>query len=142
MIKWHEGDYPGQIWGFVDLTFMGQEQVQFNGIPVGSGVWAILESADYIDEDQPMSDIFTPLMLETNEISDDGDVVRRKFYLVDCEAFKDPIVVIPDIGSIPKCKYLMMAPRSRWSEDFIQWVKMSHNNDKMEMLPDPEEGDE
>lgn len=139
MIQWDQGEYPAKLWAFVDLTALDEdEEVEVDDGAVGHGVWAIVESADYVDEgDAPKSDIFRPLMLETNHVDEDGVVGDRKFYIVDVETFKDPIVVIPDIGSKPKCQYLLMSPRSKWSEDFIDWIKSPHKHDVMEMLPDP-----
>jgi len=144
MIQWDQGEYPAKLWAFVDLTELDEdEEVEADGGAVGHGVWAIVESADYIDEaDAPKSDLFRPLMLETNHVDEDGVVGDRKFYIVDVETFKDPIVVIPDIGSKPKCQYLLMSPRSKWSEDFIDWIKSPHKHDVMEMLPDPVPGEE
>jgi hypothetical protein len=55
--------------------------------------------------------------------------------LVDVETFQEPIVVIPDIGASPKCLYLMMAPRSRWADDFTTWIRLPHDLDEAEMAP-------
>ena len=114
------------------------------GLKVGSGIWAIVESCEYVEEEEPESDIFTPLMLETKTLSEDGDVVDRKFYVVDVESFVRPIVVIPDIGAVPKCQYLMMAPRSQWAEDFVEWIKVPYGVDEEEMMAaeEPDEEDE
>jgi hypothetical protein len=144
MIEWDTGDYPAQIWGFVDLTTIPEGYLLNlrNGKTVEHGVYAIVESCDWIEEENPESDIFRPLMLETTSLTADGDVHQRKLYLVDVETFKQPIVVIPDIGSKPKCKYFMMNPRSQWAQDFIAWIEMSHAVDEAEMtpLPEPEQG--
>jgi hypothetical protein len=68
-------------------------------------------------------------------------VHRRKFYVVDVDAFMDPLVVIPDIGTPDQ--YLMMKPRAEWADDFVSWIELPHKFDKMEMLPDPvEDSDE
>ena len=150
MIQWNQGDYPAQIWGFLDLTHIpesvGDQNLVFGGdIPsanVGHGYYAIVESTTYIEEDQPQSDIFTPLDLEVSELTPNGQVLRRKFYVVDVKCFKEAIVVIPDIGSQPACQYLMMKARKNWSTDFIAWLEMPHKWDKIEMLPPPEEGEE
>jgi hypothetical protein len=147
MIKWEEGNFPAHIWGFIDLETI-PEGVQVDltiNFTVERGVYAIVESCNYVVEEHPESDIFTPLILETTALSASGEVLTRKFYLVDVETFKDPIVVIPDIGSNPKCKYLMMAPRTQWAEDFKAWIGMPHEHDEAEMKPlltQPEEGDD
>ena len=144
MIQWEEGEYPAQIWGFLDLTDIdeGTQVLLDDGLRVGSGIFAIVESCTYIEEEEPASDLFKPLQLETNQLSDEGDVLRRMFYVVDVETFKQPIVVIPDIGSTPKCKYFMMSPRSSWAQDFQAWIEMPHHLDKTEMLSEPEEDEQ
>ena len=145
MINWEEGDYPAQIWGFVDLRALPEGlQVDLTiGKKVERGVYAVVESCNYVEEEEPESDIFTPIILETTELTANGDVHIRKFYLVDVEAFKEPIVVIPDVEANPKCKYLMMAPRSKWAEDFKAWIGMPHDVDEAEMRPlSPQPGEE
>ena len=139
MIKWEEGDFPAQIWGFIDFRCLpeGMQLYLTVGKWIERGVYAVVESANYVEEETPESDIFTPIILETTLLSPDGDVQMRKFYLVDVDTFKAPIVVIPDIGSSPKCKYLMMVPRSKWAEDFRAWVRMAHHIDEEEMAPLP-----
>jgi hypothetical protein len=142
MINWEEGDYPAQIWGFLDLRSLPEGlQVDLRiGKTVERGVYAVVESCFFFEEDQPESDIFTPLLLETKELTANGDVHVRKFYLVDVETFKDPLVVIPDVGANPKCRYLMMAPRSKWADDFKAWIRMPHDLDEAEMAPLPPPG--
>jgi hypothetical protein len=71
------------------------------------------------------------LVLQTLENNHDGSVRRRKFYVVDVETFKNPIVVFPNVGT--KRDYIMMNPRDKWPDDFIKWLLASHNNDKQEM---------
>jgi hypothetical protein len=153
MINWEGGALPGKIWGFIDLTSMpnGTSVVLRNGAEVQQGAFAIIESADYVElEEEPgrdviTSDLFTEILLDTNTINEEGVVTVRKYYLVDVETFKDPIVVIPNIGAQPKCKYLLMTPRSQWSEQFIWWLKNPHEEDRQEMAPtedDPEQDSE
>jgi hypothetical protein len=142
MIAWSTGDLPARLWGFVDLSSIPQGQstlLRDTTTSVEQGVYAIIESCDYVPpEEHPdavSSDIFTEIQLETSLNNADGEVLQRKFYLVDVETFKAPLVVIPNIGATPKCRYLMMTPRSEWSEDFIAWVEMDHNIDNWEMQP-------
>lgn len=146
MIQWQDGDFPAQIWGFLDLTEIPEGvsvKIDATTGEITRGVYAIVENAGYIEEENPMSDIFSPLLLESTSLTDDGLVDRRKFYLADVESFKDPIVVIPDIGSTDH--YLLMKPRAAWADDFVAWLEMPHQHDKIEMLPEPveqESGDE
>ncbi|MCA1807754.1 MAG: hypothetical protein LC687_07900, partial [Actinobacteria bacterium] len=142
MIHWQEGDHPAQIWGFLDLQDIPRGRVVKvdERTTVRRGVFAIVESANYVEEDAPLSNIFTPLVLDTAELSEEGLVSVRKFWLVDVEAFKDPIVVIPNVGT--KDQYLLMKSREEWANDFVQWIEMPHKYDKIEMLPEPVEGNE
>ena len=142
MLQWQEGDFPAQIWCFLDLTGLPTGiavEVDENST-VNKGIYAVVSSTVYVEEDSPLSDIFTPLKLESEMVGEEGQVLKRRFYLVDVEAFKDPLCVIPNVGT--KDEYLMMKPRAQWSDDFITWLEMPHKCDKMEMLPDVEEGEE
>jgi hypothetical protein len=141
MVQWNEGDYPAQIWGFVNLQGLplGRSvKVDENSV-VMRGIYAIVESSLYVEEEEPWSDIFSLLQVDTKALNKDGSVKERKFYMVDVETFKDPIVVIPNVGT--KAGYLFMKPRAEWSDDFIEWIEMPHTHDKIEMLPPPEEAD-
>lgn len=143
MIHWEEGNFPAQIWGYVDLREIPQGRIVKidDTNSVTRGVYAIVESTTYVEEEQPLSDIFVPLDLDVTSRSAEGSVHKRKFYVVDVEAFMDPLVVIPDIGTPDQ--YLMMKPRAAWADDFVTWLDMPHKYDKIEMLPDPvEDGDE
>ena len=135
MIKWQSGDFPAQIWGFLDFTNLPHSQSfpLFDGTNVTKGFWAIVESCFYkkTDSNLPSSELFHHLVLETLENNQDGSVRRRKFYVVDVETFKNPIVVIPNIGT--KKDYMMMTPRDKWPDEFIKWLLAAHNDDKEQM---------
>ena len=142
MINWDGGPQPAKIWGFVDLSCMplGRRITLTNGKEVQQGVFAIIESADYVEMEENAaevitSDLFTDIVLETSMLNAMGEVAVRKYYLVDVETFMDPIVVIPNIGAQPKCKYLLMTPRAQWSEQFVEWIKAPHEEDRVEMAP-------
>jgi hypothetical protein len=142
MINWDGGPQPAKIWGFVDLSCMplGRRITLTNGKEVQQGVFAIIESADYVEMDANAakvitSDLFTDIVLETSMLNAMGEVAVQKYYLVDVETFMDPIVVIPNIGAQPKCKYLLMTPRAQWSEQFVEWIKAPHEEDRVEMAP-------
>ena len=69
--------------------------------------------------------------MQTNKTTVDahGRVQQRKeYYVVDVESFKEPLVVIPNIGG-PQTEYLMMRPRSKWSDDFMKWLDAPHTVD-------------
>jgi hypothetical protein len=146
MIKWENGSLPAQIWGYIDLTFMatGTSVVLRNGKTVEKGVYAIIESANYVSnedlgEDPITTDIFTEIVLETEQLSPGGEVLARRFYLVDVETFEKPIVVIPNIGAIPKCKFLLMTPKAEWSDRFIQFIMLPHADDEAQMAATDDE---
>ena len=129
------GDLPSQIWGFFEVRKLHQGGVHrlpmhlSGGALISKGTWAIIESTEYTGNDQPDS-LFRETVLEASEKEDDGSVKKRKFYLVDVESFKDPIVVIPNHGS--KDKYFVMTPRSTWAELFSAWLDKPH-----EAIEDP-----
>jgi hypothetical protein len=139
MIQWSDGDYPAQIWGFIDLTelHVGAKGIRLhNGDRVYKGVYAIVESAVVLQEDYPRqhhSEIWTSIELQVEQTSAAGDVIKRKFYVVDVETIKAPLIVTPNIGVIPKCGFLMMTPRNQWSDHFLQWVRAPHKTDEDEM---------
>jgi hypothetical protein len=134
MIEWQTGEYPAQICGFLDLTALREgASVKMNdGTTVQKGVWAVIESCFYqeLDTDDRKSEMFTPITLETQD-----NTGQRKFYLVDVETFKLPIVVIPNIGT--KQDFLMMTPRAQWGPDFAKWIMAPHTIDEAEMNDNP-----
>ena len=143
MIQWEEGELPAKIWGFVDLSALPEGTAAPLSVGCNSvekGIYAIVESAEYteVDDDDPTkitSDLFTEILLDTKELNDDGSVKERRYYLADVESFVRPMVVIPNIGATPKCKYLEMAPKTEWAEQFVQWVEMDYADDVLEMAP-------
>jgi hypothetical protein len=66
-------------------------------------------------------------------------VLARRFYLVDVETFEKPIVVIPNIGAIPKCKFLLMTPKAEWADRFIQFIMLPHADDETQMAATDDE---
>jgi hypothetical protein len=128
MIEWQTGEYPAQICGFLDLTQLRESVKLSNGTYVQNGVWAVIESCDYvnIEDGQRKSEMFTQIIMETQQINPS----LQKFYLVDVETFKSPLVVIPNIGT--KHEYLMMTPRAQWGPDFAHWIMQPHVIDEAE----------
>jgi hypothetical protein len=139
MIQWEEGDFPAKIWGFFDLTALvaGRQYTFPDGIDVCRGVWAVVETVVYVKdapaegEDARKSELFQHIVLDTVTSAPDGSPLERKFYMVDVESFKQPAVVIPNVGT--KSKYLLMTPRDEWSEQFIDWIKQPHQYEVQEM---------
>ena len=139
MVQWQVGnallDYPAQIWGFADLSELLEDAVveYDDDTTLTSNVYAIVESGELVVEDTPLSDLWQPIHIEVAEQAPNGQVVKRKFYIVDVNTFKEPLCVIPNLGSNNPCEYLRMTPRVRWSEDFRQWLHAPHDVDEVEM---------
>jgi len=108
IVDWgqHYGKIPCEIWCFVDLRMLPTNvRVKISGVNVRTGVYAVVESSEYEDEDNGIaSDIFRPIIKEA-EVNDNGNVTSRQFYLADVETFVDPVVVVPDIGADERWHY-------------------------------------
>jgi hypothetical protein len=135
MIDWGEdGHQPGEIWCFVVLEDIDDDAgLHFGGIDIKNGTYALVESAFLCgsQKEQGMSDIFVPYQKEVASTDKDGVVTGRKLYLADVEAFVSPLCMVPDIGAVPRCKYLLVKPRSVWAKEFIAWLDDPHDNDDM-----------
>ena len=145
MIQWEEGDTPAEIWCYVDLTEIpeGTEITLDSGMIVEHGVFAVVKCTTWVEDEEEItrSDLFTPLAKAVNPPNADNTFTRL-YTLVNVEAFKDPVVVIPNIGHEDKNQYFMVAPRFQWADDFAAWLEMPHQHDKMEMHEEEEESDE
>jgi hypothetical protein len=144
MVKWAgQGDFPSMIWGFLDLRELPEGcRVRLSNedkTVVDKGVWAVIESCNYtkIGPNVKQSELFTHIKLDATTFDQDGNVLQRRFFLVDVETFVRPVVVIPNVGT--KTEYLMMKPKVEWSEDFIKWIESKHIFDVQEMQPLPVE---
>jgi hypothetical protein len=141
MVQWEQGEFPAQIWGFLDLTVLPEEETfrLSSGDDVYKGIWAIVESASYTDleEGNRPSEIFTHLTLDAKSTKENGMIAERQFFIVDVECFTKPLVVIANVGT--KMEYLMMTPRDEWSLDFIRWIEASHLYEQQEMTEGNEE---
>ena len=132
LVDWgaDEGVLPCHIWCFVGLSGMpiGRDRLQFGGIWLENGVYAVVEVAYYnLDEEEATrSDLFTPLLLDLE--MDAEDVVGRNFYLANTEAFVGPCCVVPNIGG-KKNAYFQVKPRALWAEEFILWLESPHKDD-------------
>jgi len=82
-------------------------------------------------EEQRTSELFKRIILDALSFAADGSPEARRFYVVDVDSFKQPLVVIPNIGT--KCEFLMMTPRDQWSEDFKTWLDAAHRFESEEM---------
>ena len=128
------GRLPCNIWCFVDLSLVNLTSwIDHGGIRFKKGVFAVIEAAEYDEEEDEItkSDLFTPLLLKvggTDEAT--GKVTHRKFYLADTEAFIEPCCVIPDIGGLAN-RYFKVQSRDEWPQTFVQWLRQQHKYDNM-----------
>ena len=77
----------------------GRDCLDFGGIRLKDGVYAVVECAEYTDLEEGsdrMTDIFTPLSLIVEE--DGEETPNRMFYLANTEAIVGPCIVVPDTG--------------------------------------------
>ena len=144
IIDWGQhGKLPSHIWCFVKLSNMptGNQKLQFGGVTLQDDVYAVVEVADYNEDEEEMtkSDLFTPLLLEVDGIDDNGEVTGRRFYLASTESFDGPCCVIPDIGGQNNA-YFQVKPRREWTKDFIGWLEAPHHLDIMQYSDEEEEG--
>ena len=117
------GTLPSKIWGFIDMTEIGPNNVHcggLSGIPPAS--YAIVESAEVMKPraGEYQSKIFKFVKKEVATM-ENHRVKNLQFYLADVEAFDETLVVIPDIGGEGNV-YMLMSPRSEWAENFGKWL--------------------
>ena len=134
------GQMPAEIWCFVDLRDLKTGvTVRIGDCFVQKGVYAVVESGCYLDEmdegRQQMyattSSIFRPFFKEV-QMNNDAEMVRRKFYLADVEAFVEPVTVVPDVGCADIIKYFALIPRRDWAGNFTKWLDQPHILDNMD----------
>jgi len=132
LIDWGKGfgTLPSHIWCFVCLTNMpiGREIIECGGIYLADGVCAVVEVANYTENQEATTDLFTPLEKDVSGIDENGDVSGRRFYLANTEAFVGACCVVPDIGGNPT-SYYQVKPRSEWTNMFITWLRAPHDED-------------
>ncbi len=137
LIDWDGyGILPSHIWCFVRLEDMpiGKEKLEYGGITLTDGVYAVVEVADYVEEEEEAaaSDLFIPLTLDVKGIDHKGEVTGRKFYLANTDAFEGPCCVIPNIGGQAN-SYFQVKPRHDWSDLFVQWLRAKHEYDVIDL---------
>jgi hypothetical protein len=124
------GTLPGQIWCFVVVDWLpeGHETIEFGGINLKNGTYAVIESSQWSDDEEDIgwSDLFVPFQKDVAELDAEGEVVKRRFYLADVDAITSPICAVPDQGAVPRCKYFHVQPRSVWVDEFVSWLMDPH----------------
>ena len=133
---------PCQIWCFVDLRAIpAGVTVQIDGVSVEKGVFAVVESAEYVpkitDPAHPdfgmISSLVSPCTKQAKVWEDEtqGKIGTRAFFLADVEAFVEPLTVYPDIGANHKARYLVVKPKNQWADDFQAWLRTPYAHDLM-----------
>ena len=130
-----EGKLPCHIWCFVELRNMptGEETLEYGGIDLQDGVFAVVEVAKYNKESEDTrdqcTDLFTPLKLIMKD--SEQEIAERKFYLAETEAIVGTSIVVPDVGGARNA-FLEVKPREQWAKQFLRWLRKPHKEDKMD----------
>ena len=141
------GVLPGHIWCFVELDGLpsGREELEFGGVRIENGVFAVVETATYVDletvPDELQSDIFVPLMLDVGGVNAAGEVTGRQFFLADVGSIVGPCIVVPDVGGPPN-GYFQVKSRSKWAKEFEDWLKQPHQDDVMIQSDEDDEAED
>ena len=132
------GQLPCHIHAFVKLQGLpeGRDSIEFGGIKLKDGVFAVVEEARVEESELARSDLMVPC-LKTVEGIEDNQVTGRVFFLADTEAFVKPCAMIPDIGG-PCNRYFLVKSRDEWVKEFTHWLLRPHHEDVMS----DEEGDD
>ena len=134
-----EGHLPNEIWCFVDLSALPNGvTLNIGDVMVQKGVYAVVESGAYLEQQSEAmqeihattSDLFRPFFKD-GEMTDEGEMKRRKFYLADVDAFVEPVCVIPDVGNEVVTKYFQVVARKEWANIFTAWLEQPHHYDDM-----------
>ena len=123
------------IWCFVVLDGIPEgESIEHGGITLENGTFAVVESSTWVEDQEEvlLSDLFVPLFKEYEAVNEGGKITKRRFYLADTESIMSPLFVVADVGSMPKCGYFMVKPRSQWVEEFEAWLRDKHELDDTE----------
>lgn len=116
---------PAQIWCFVLLNHLPtserkqhkhRKRLNHGECDLRNGVYAVVESTQYVGNPSKKYLLFRKVNLVMN-----GE--RRKFYLVDTEAFVEPCFMIPDHGSANRRAYFQIRNRDEWTFAFEEWLE-------------------
>jgi hypothetical protein len=125
------GQLPCHLHAFVELKGMpmGRGTVEYGGIRLKDGVFAVVEEARVDETELGRSDLFVPYIKTVQGIEASG-VTGRTFFLAETDAIVRPCAMIPDIGG-PQNRYFMVKPRPDWVKEFIAWLNRPHHEDDM-----------
>jgi hypothetical protein len=128
------GELPCEIWCFVDLTMLGDNNsVKIDDVVIQKGIYAVAECTQKPENTfmyDTNSDMFKPIYKDSH-LDADNMFESRMFFLADVESIVDTACVVPDIGSDHINKCFLVTPRSEWSDLFQEWLVDAHNLDDM-----------
>jgi hypothetical protein len=126
------GELPCHLHAFVKLDNMptGSNKLEYGGIVLKDGVYAVVEEAKLDNDELGKSDLFVPFLKTVKGIDEEGQVTGRSFFLADTEAIVKPCAMIPDIGGPPN-RYFYVKARDEWAKEFIAWINRPHKEDDM-----------
>ena len=155
----YRGDGPWNDWAIVDwgagygrlpshiscFVVVGSEvpgkSVEYGGIKVKPGTYAVVETAAFEDADQDArtSDLFRALRKDIEGLHDKKKTYeQRQYYLADTEAIVEPCCVIPDIGG-PINRYFLVHSRTKWAASFTKWIEEPHALDHIDSGSDDDD---
>lgn len=137
------GQLPCHLHAFVQLDDMptGNMKLEFGGIQLKKGTYAVVEEAKIDNSELGRSDLFIPFLKTVKGIDNNGKVTGRTFFLADTEAIVKPCAMVPDIGGPPN-RYFYVKARPEWAKEFIVWVNRPHKEDEMSAEEEEESGEE
>jgi hypothetical protein len=71
------------------------------------------------DDREIASELWLPIKKEVATLKPE---LKRKYHLVDVEAFAAPLVVVPDIGGAPNAYFQLKEPRRGWSKLYSRFI--------------------
>ena len=75
------------------------------------------------------SDIFIPIKKDVEQVANKNRPWRRKFFLADVEAIKQPLAVVPNIGGKSRRDFFVVKQRHEWAHMFKEWLDDPHEHD-------------
>lgn len=125
MVDWgDDGILPGQIWIFVDLTWL-----PFSNTHYEPGMYCVVETAREVRAlgEAKQSQLIKPYKKDVDHHGDGS--IKRQFWLVNTECIVDTCCMIPDVGNDDPTSYLRVLPVHQWSELFVEWLHKPHRRE-------------
>jgi len=125
IFNWDEdGELPGQIWIFIDLQDVPENNV------FEPGIYCLIESSlpNEDVEEVSQSSILVPYIKGTRGLDDDGNLLRE-FWTIPVDSIVETACLIPDIGNEDPCAFLRVLPTELWADQFINWLRLEHTRE-------------